>query len=83
MKDISAICHGAALKRPYYRCGVTGKGIISGEMAGEWSVKEIKEIRSHFLEALMTSAGNVDAEYEVGKEKEAYRLEQLFRKNSQ
>lgn len=49
-KDRSSMKHGVVVRRPCFRNMVTGEVIISLEMVGEKSVRDIEMMRSTFLE---------------------------------
>lgn len=67
-KDSSAMRHCIAVKRLCVRCMVTGKNIISSEMAGERSVRKIRMINSRYMEISTSDKGSVEDVIKVGQE---------------
>lgn len=71
-KDISAVRHIVAEKRPYVRCIVTGDHVNSDEMVCERSVRETKIIGSRFLEIPSNDTKNVEDLNELCQEETDY-----------
>lgn len=58
-RDMSAVRHGASVKRACVRTTVTAEDIIRGEKADESSVTGIKKIQSIVLKIERNNAGSV------------------------
>lgn len=67
---MSGVLHGVAMKKPYVCYMVAGDDIISGEMAGKWTVKDTKINRNLVLEIQSNNTGSVEDVNEVAQKRE-------------
>lgn len=81
-KDMSAVCHGVAVKTPCVRSTITEEDNVGGEMVCGRSVKEAKMIGSCFLETPTKNTEIVEDVNEAGQKEETDCGEETLGKNS-
>lgn len=68
VKNTSAVIHGVAVKRTFVSCMGTKEDIISSDMAGDRSVRDIKMIKIRSLEIPRSDTRSVENGNEVAQE---------------
>lgn len=78
---MAAVRRGFAMKRLCVRFTMTGKLIISAELAGEWSERDPKMVRDRDLEIPGNNTSGVEDDNESAQEEEQECAQLLLRKH--